>query len=82
MARNKEIDNSMTLSIRFNRDLWNMIQQIAVLESERAHKLISGHELIRRAVEFMYDDNERMRECFKRTRKTPTRKRINYLSEM
>ncbi len=44
------------------------VKDIAALETQFSGRKVSAHELIRAAVRFVYEDNERMRECFRRSR--------------
>ena len=57
--------------------LYNDLHDIAHFESELLSRTITVAELIRLALVYTYCDNERMRECFRRTRayiKTKRRK--------
>ena len=62
-------ENTFIVSIRMEHDLYAMVKDIAALETQFSGRRISAHELIRAAVRFMYEDNDRMRECFRRSRK-------------
>ena len=68
MGRRPSIKNMIVLSIRFDEEVFSKVQEIAELESQVYGKQISAHELIRSAVEWVYGDNERMREAFRLTR--------------
>ena len=64
----KIFKNSLVVSVRFEADEYQKVQDIAALESINSGKKISAQELIRDAVRFVYGDNERLRECFRRSR--------------
>ena len=66
-----KMKNSKVVSIRFDEDQYNRVMDIAHLESFQSGKRIYAHDLIRDAVRYVYEDNERMRESFRRTRQAP-----------
>lgn len=72
--RRKAIVNSEVHSIRFDPEQFELVRQIAHLHSHAHGKYISCHELIRRAVKMVYEDNEWLRECFRRIRIARTSK--------
>lgn len=69
MARPSRFDKSLVISVRFEADEYQKVKDIAALESFNSGKNITAQELIRNAVDFVYGDNERMRECFRRSRR-------------
>lgn len=68
MARHPSFKQSLVISIRFEAEDYQKVQDIAALESINTGRKISAQELIRDAVNFVYGDNERLRECFRRSR--------------
>lgn len=74
-GRKAVLSKNIVVSIRIDEELYNRIQDIATMESMAKGKTVSTHELIRNALHFVYQDGERMRECFKRTRNQIHRKK-------
>jgi hypothetical protein len=64
----RKVKEAMIVSIRFEMSEYLKVQEIAALESLVQGKKIFTHDLIREAVKFTYSDNERLRECFRRSR--------------
>jgi hypothetical protein len=69
MGRHHLFKNALVVSTRFNEEDYKLVQEIADLESARLGKYVSAQELIRNAVQYVYGDNERLRECFRRSRR-------------
>jgi hypothetical protein len=67
MARPPAFKNSVVVSTRFEEESYRMIQEIASLETSCGNK-VSAQDLIRLACKFCYEDGERLREVFRRTR--------------
>lgn len=61
-------------NVRFEKQQLETIQEISALQSMYTGRMVSPSELIRDAVSFVFGDNERMRECFRRSRGTTTKK--------
>lgn len=74
MGRHHLFKNALVVSTRFNEDDYKLVQEIADLESARLGKYVSAQELIRNAVQYVYGDNERLRECFRRARRNASLK--------
>lgn len=74
IGRPKKFKKNVVVSIRFEESQYHNVQEIAALESTNSGKVVTAHELIRDAVKFVYGDNERLRECFRRSREHITRK--------
>jgi hypothetical protein len=74
MGRPRSFKNYMVVSIRFEMEEYTNVQEIAQLESNNTGKKVSTQELIRDAVRYVYGDNERLRECFRRTREAAARR--------
>lgn len=56
------------MSIKLDKQTWLRLQDLAAAESAIRGETVTTHALIRNAIEFVYDDNERLRELFRRTR--------------
>ena len=67
-----KIANPININIRMSQEEYEKVKEIAALESIAQRQVISTHELIRRAIEFVYGDNERMREAFRRAKRAST----------
>lgn len=67
MARVKMRDSTV-INMRIEQEFYNRLKDIAAAESLIRDTHLPVSELIRNAVEFVYTDNERLRECFKRSR--------------
>jgi len=68
---------TFVVSVRFDVLMWRRLQDIAFLESRHQRK-VSAQELVREAVAFTYDDNERMRDMFRRRKYKKFRKYFWY----
>lgn len=68
MGRPAVFKNSVVVSTRFEEEEYRMIQEIAALESSYSGRKITAQDLIRDACKFCYQDGERLREVFRRTR--------------
>lgn len=78
MARPPSFRKSLVVSIRFEEDEYEKLRDIAALETLNTGRLISANSLIRDAVSFVYSDNERLRECFRRSREHINRKFLKF----
>jgi len=68
MARPPLMHTTLVVSCRFEYEDYMRVQEIAALETINSGKVITAQELIRNAVTFVYGDNERLRESFRRSR--------------
>ncbi len=68
MARPNSLADNTVVSTRIEREMYSMLQDIAALESISTGRVVTVQELIRGALQFVYSDNERMRESFRRSR--------------
>jgi hypothetical protein len=76
MARPIKDGGTFDIRLRVSKNCWALIQEIAHLESMHTGRFVTGQELIRLAIHYVYYDNERLREVFRRTRSTnPGQKR-------
>lgn len=68
MARPFKFKHSLVISVRIEADDYQKLQEIAALETINSGKKICTQDLIRDAIKFVYEDNERLRECFRRSK--------------
>ncbi len=68
MGRKKTAADTVVVSLRISEADWMRMREIAALETLNTGKIVTSHELIRQAIRFVYDDNERMRESFRRAK--------------
>lgn len=68
MARPTMLEENTVVSARIEMDMYQMLHDIAALETINTGKKTSVQELIRNALKYVYSDNERLRECFRRSR--------------
>lgn len=68
MARPCSLNENMVVSVRIETEMYQLLHDIAALESINSGRKVSFQELIRNALNFVYTDNERLRECFRRSR--------------
>lgn len=68
MGRPSTFKSSLVVSTRMEEELYRQIQEIAALESIYCGRKITALDLIRDACKFCYEDGERLREVFRRTR--------------
>ena len=76
MARPIKVPNGIVVSIRFPEETWERVKDIAAIETSATGILVTVHELVRNAVTFVYSDNERLRECFRRSREKSSKRRF------
>jgi hypothetical protein len=77
MSRKINLKPNLVISVRIEVDMSNMLHDIAALESINSGQHITVQELIRNALNYVYSDNERLRECFRRSR-TAINRRVKY----
>lgn len=68
MSRPTMFKDSIVKSVRLEREMDDMLKQIAALESSYSGSKITEMDLIRWALSFCYEDGERLREVFRRNR--------------
>ena len=68
MVRPIKVMDSMNVSVRICSEMYETIKEIAALETLSTGKIITTNQLIRDALQFVYGDNERLRESFRRSR--------------
>lgn len=74
MARPCMLEENVVVSTRIEKDMYQMLHDIAALESINSGKKVTVQELIRDALKYAYSDNERLRECFRRSRSHITKR--------
>lgn len=67
-GRPKKFKNSILISARLDFEQHQQLKDIADLESTHTGRQVTMQDLIRNAIKFVYEDNERLRECFRRSR--------------
>lgn len=68
MAKKRVSKATYVFSTRLDYEQYEMLKTIAAIESSTTGQTVTVPDLIRHAVKFVYEDNERLRECFRRTR--------------
>lgn len=68
MARPKELTETVIVSLRLEVAMDQKLADLAALETINSGRHVSKLELIRDALSYVYSDNERLRECFRRSR--------------
>lgn len=68
MARPPSLDENVVVSARIEKEMYSMLHDIAALETMNSGRKVTVQELIRNALKYVYSDNERLRECFRRSR--------------
>lgn len=68
MSRPKTFKNSVVISCRFEEEDYLRMQEIAALRSSYVGEKITALDLIRYACSYCYEDDEILREIFRRTR--------------
>lgn len=68
MARPTSLDDNVVVSTRIEKDMYQMLHDIAALETINSGTKVTVQELIRNALKYAYSDNERLRECFRKSR--------------
>lgn len=68
MGRRPLFKHSLVISTRFEEEEYRQMQEIAALESSYSGLFVTAQDLIRNACRFCYQDGERLREVFRRSR--------------
>lgn len=68
MVRPNLLNENLVISARIEKEMYQMLHDIAALETINSGGKVTVQELIRNALKFVYSDNERLRECFRRSR--------------
>jgi hypothetical protein len=67
-GRPKIFKNDVVVSTRIEENEYAKVKELAALESLHTGRVVTAQELIRQAITFVYGDNERLRESFRRAR--------------
>lgn len=70
MSKSKTLGETVVKSVRLEIEMDRMLVDLAALETIRTGKQVTQMDLIRMAIDYTFTDNERLRECFRRTRMT------------
>lgn len=73
--------NNKTLVLTLTPEIHGLVYDLAEMYAETSTKF-SASDIIRFAIEFTYLDNERMRECFKKSRQFALKMRRERQKEM
>jgi hypothetical protein len=76
MARPQMLEENVVISTRIEKEMYQMLHDIAAIETMTSGKYVGVQELIRNALSFVYKDGERLRECFRRSRSVLTKRRF------
>jgi hypothetical protein len=68
MARRICLEENLVISTRIEKEMYDRLTEIAMLESLNTGTHVTVQQMIRDALKFVYTDNERLRECFRRSR--------------
>ena len=74
MGKRIILDDNFVVSLRIEKEMYQLLHDIASLESINTGNRVTTQELIRNALKYVYSDNERLRECFKRSRSHITKR--------
>mgnify|MGYP001608579471 CR=1 FL=1 len=77
VGRPKMFKETLVISVRFESEDYERVRDIAALETLQSGKLVTANELIRDAVSYVYGDNEKLRECFRRSRASSSSRKHN-----
>lgn len=64
----KKFKESVVVTVRLEKETHDILKELAAVESLNGTKITTVLDLIRQAIDYVYLDNERMRECFRMTR--------------
>jgi hypothetical protein len=74
MSRPSVLEENLVVSARIEKSMYQMLHDIASLESINSGRKVTIQELIRNSLKYTYEDNERLRECFKKSRSHITKR--------
>lgn len=74
MGRPNSLDENVVVSARIEVEMYQMLHDIAALETINTGRKVTVQELIRNALSYVYTDNERLRESFRRSRSHITKR--------
>lgn len=68
MSRPKVLEDNLVVSVRIEKGIYETLHDLAALERINTGRPVTIQELIRNALTYVYTDNERLRESFRRSR--------------
>lgn len=68
IGRQPLFKKTSVVSTRIEANFYQLIKEIAALETVTKGRLITAQELIRDALYYVYGNGERLRECFRANR--------------
>lgn len=68
LGRKRISKDDCVISLRLDPAVWQKLKDFAHLMSQYGHKVTSGQELIRMAIKWSFEDNERLRDLFRQQR--------------
>jgi hypothetical protein len=74
MSRPTVLEENLVVSARIEKSMYQMLHDIASLESINTGRKVTIQELIRNSLKYTYENNERLRECFKKSRSHITKR--------
>jgi hypothetical protein len=74
MSRPTVLEENLVVSARIEKSMYQMLHDIASLESINTGRKVTIQELIRNSIKYTYENNERLRECFKKSRSHITKR--------
>lgn len=74
MARRPKLEENQVVSTRIEKSMYQMLNDIAALETINTGRKVAVQDLIRNALNYVYTDNERLRESFRRSRSHITKR--------
>lgn len=74
MARPQALDDNLVVSTRIEKEMYQMLNDIASLETMNTGRKVTIQELIRNSLKYTYGDNDRLRECFRKSRSHMTKR--------
>lgn len=74
MGRKRMYGEPFIASVRMDKGQFAELRDLAEAESIQTGRVVTAQSLIRQAINFVYDDNQRLRECFRRTRERTNRR--------
>lgn len=74
MARPVVLEDNFVVSVRIEKSMYHMLSDLAALETINTGHVVSVQKLIRDGLNFVYGDNEMLRESFRRSRSHMTKR--------
>lgn len=68
MGRKPTFKKYNVVPLRIDSEMYSYLQDLAATESLHTKSTVTIQALIRQSLKFTYEDGERLRECFRRSR--------------